>query len=162
MAYPLKDPVVTCKFDQKGNAWRSGRHGGTDFKAARGTEITAIGDGKVVYAGRAGWGPSYGLHVIVQHGDKRVIYAHLSRLNLQGIKDKKLSEGDVLGWSGATGNSFGPHLHLEARVAPYRYDLDAVDPMPLVTGKTDSDEDAPKPVKKASASPVKAKTNETN
>jgi murein DD-endopeptidase MepM/ murein hydrolase activator NlpD len=156
MANPTESGVITCKFDVKGKAWKSGRHGGVDFKAARGTPIHAIADGKVVYAGRAGWGPSYGLHVIVQHGDKRVIYAHLSSLNLQGLKDKTLAEGDVLGLSGATGNCFGPHLHLEARVAPYRYDVDAVDPMPLVTGHPATQEPNLKPVKKASTTPKKA------
>jgi murein DD-endopeptidase MepM/ murein hydrolase activator NlpD len=156
VGYPLKDPVVTCEFDTKGKVWRAGRHTGTDFRAARGTEIIAIADGKIVYAGRAGWGPSYGLQVIVQHGKHRVIYAHLSRLNLQGIKDKRLSEGDVLGWSGATGNAFGPHLHLEARVAPYRYNVDAVDPMPLITGETETKKTTPKPAKKASSSVKKA------
>ena len=160
MAFPIDNPFVTCKFGVKGKAWRSGRHGGVDFRAPRGTEISAIADGKVVYAGRAGWGPAYGLHVIVQHGDKRVLYGHLSRLNLKGLKDKKVSEGDLLGWSGASGNAMGPHLHLEARVAPYRYDVDAVDPMPIITGK-DEDDDAPKPAKKASSAPKKVETDAT-
>lgn len=156
MANPTESGVITCKYDVKGPKWKAGRHTGVDFKAARGTPIHAIADGRVVYAGRAGWGPSYGLQVIVQHGDKRVIYAHLSSLNLQGLKDKALKEGDVLGLSGATGNCFGPHLHLEARVAPYRYDVDAVDPMPLITDHPSTQEPKLKPVKKASATPKKA------
>lgn len=156
MANPTESGVITCKWDTKGPKWKAGRHTGVDFKAARGTPIHAIADGRVVYAGRAGWGPSYGLQVIVQHGDKRVIYAHLSSLNLQGLKDKALKEGDVLGLSGATGNCFGPHLHLEARVAPYRYDVDAVDPMPLISDHPSTQEPKPKPAKKASATPKKA------
>lgn len=159
MAFPIENPVITCKFDQKGRAWKSGRHGGIDFRAPRGTEITAIANGKVVYAGRGGgWGGAYGIHVIIQHGDNRVLYGHLSKLNTKGLKDKKVSEGDVIGWSGATGNVIGPHLHLEARKAPYRYDVDAVNPMPLIK---DEDDDAPKPVKKAAPAPEKVETDET-
>jgi murein DD-endopeptidase MepM/ murein hydrolase activator NlpD len=139
MALPTKTGTVTCPWDKKGKAWKSGRHGGIDYKAATGTEIYAIADGKIVYQGRgAGWGASYGLHVIVQHGDHRVIYAHLSKLHAANLRDRLVKEGEIIGLSGATGNCFGPHLHLEARKAPYRYDVDAVDPGPLVTPKTES------------------------
>ena len=161
MGYPVDEPFVTCKYDQKGNAWRCGRHTGVDFKAAKGTEVMAIEDGKVTYMGRnGGWGPSYGLHIIVQNGDHRVVYAHLSRLDLAALKDKKVSEGDVIGYSGSTGHSTGPHLHVEARKFPYRYDKDAINPMPLITGEPEPD-DAPKPAKKAATKPVKAKSDET-
>jgi murein DD-endopeptidase MepM/ murein hydrolase activator NlpD len=82
MALPTKTGVVTCGWDKKGKAWKSGRHGGIDYKAAVGAEIYAIADGKIVYQGRgAGWGASYGIHVVVQHGDHRVVYAHLSKLH---------------------------------------------------------------------------------
>jgi len=161
MSYPVEDPFVTCKYDQKGKLWRAGRHTGVDFRAPRGTVITAIGDGKVIYAGRGGgWGGAYGLQVIVQHGSHRVLYAHLSSINIKGLKDKKVKEGDLIGTSGATGNAVGPHLHLEARKAPYRYDVDAVNPMPLITGDTE-DDDAVKAVKKAHPSNKEAKANET-
>lgn len=160
MGSPVENPIVTCAWNKPGKAWRAGRHTGIDFKASRGTPIQAIADGKVVYRGRGGgWGAAYGIHVIVQHGKERVIYAHLSKLNTRNLKDRKVKEGEILGYSGATGNTFGPHLHLEARVAPYRYNVDAIDPMPLITGKTD--DDAPKPVKKASKSVAKVKADET-
>jgi hypothetical protein len=54
----------------------------------------------------------------------------------------------------------GPHLHLEARKAPYRYNIDAVNPMPLITGEPEPT-DAPKPAKKAAAAPVEVKDVET-
>jgi murein DD-endopeptidase MepM/ murein hydrolase activator NlpD len=66
----------------------------------------------------------------------------------------------LIGLSGATGNAVGPHLHLEARKAPYRYDKDAVNPMPIITGEPES-EDAPKPAKKASKSVAGPKADET-
>jgi murein DD-endopeptidase MepM/ murein hydrolase activator NlpD len=161
MGYPVDEPFVTCKYNQPGKRWRAGRHTGIDFRAPRGPEIKAIEDGKVIYAGRGGgWGGAYGVQVIVQHGDKRVIYAHLSTINIKGLRDKKVKEGDLIGLSGATGNAVGPHLHLEARKAPYRYDKDAVDPMPIITGEPES-EDAPKPAKKASKSVAGPKADET-
>lgn len=161
MSYPVDEPFVTCKYNQPGKLWRAGRHTGIDFRAPRGTQIKAIEDGKVIYAGRGGgWGGAYGLQVIIQHGNKRVIYAHLSSINIKGLRDKKVKEGDLIGLSGATGNAVGPHLHLEARKAPYRYDKDAVDPMPIITGEPEV-KDAPKPAKKASVSPVEAKADET-
>ena len=161
MGYPVDEPFVTCKWDQKGKLWRAGRHTGIDFRAARGTEIKAIDAGKVVYAGRGGgWGGAYGLQVIVQHGSHRVIYAHLSSINIKGLRDKKVAEGDLIGLSGASGNAMGPHLHLEARKAPYRYNVDAVNPMPLITGEPEPT-DAPKPAKKAASAPVEVKDVET-
>jgi murein DD-endopeptidase MepM/ murein hydrolase activator NlpD len=161
MGYPVDEPFVTCKWDQKGKLWRAGRHTGIDFRAARGTEIKAIDAGKVVYAGRGGgWGGAYGLQVIVQHGSHQVIYAHLSSINIKGLRNKLVEEGDLLGLSGATGNAVGPHLHLEARKAPYRYNIDAVNPMPLITGEPEPT-DAPKPAKKAAAAPVEVKDVET-
>ena len=161
MSYPVEDPFVTCKYDQKGKAWKAGRHTGVDFRAPRGTKITAIDKGKVVYAGRGGgWGGAYGLQVIVQHGDYRVIYAHLSSINIKGLRDKVVAEGDLIGLSGATGNAVGPHLHLEARKAPYRYNVDAVNPMPLITGEPEA-EPAPKPAKKAATAPVEVQADET-
>ena len=161
MSYPVDEPFVTCKWDQKGKLWRAGRHTGIDFRAARGTEIKAIDAGKVVYAGRGGgWGGAYGLQVIVQHGSHQVIYAHLSSINIKGLRDKKVAEGDLIGLSGASGNAMGPHLHLEARKAPYRYNVDAVNPMPLITGEPEPT-DVPKPAKKAASAPVEAKDVET-
>jgi len=161
MGYPVDEPFVTCKYNQPGKRWRAGRHTGVDFRAPRGTEIKAIEDGKIIYAGRGGgWGGAYGVQVIVQHGTKRVIYAHLSSINIKGLRDKKVKEGDLIGLSGATGNAFGPHLHLEARKAPFRYDKDAIDPMPIITGESESS-DAPKPVKKASKSVAEPKADET-
>jgi murein DD-endopeptidase MepM/ murein hydrolase activator NlpD len=161
MGNPVDDVFITCKWDVKGKKWKAGRHTGIDYRAARGTEIKAIADGKVVYCGRgAGWGGAYGLQVIVQHGDARVIYAHLSSINIKGLRSKIVKEGDLLGLSGATGNAVGPHLHLEARKAPYRYNIDAINPMPIITGEPEP-EDAPKPAKKASTTPKETKSDET-
>ena len=108
MSYPVDEPFVTCKYDQKGKAWRAGRHTGIDFRAPRGTEIKAIDAGKVIYAGRGGgWGGAYGLQVIVQHGSHRVIYAHLSSINIKGLRDKIVAEGDLIRLEGCADGDFG-------------------------------------------------------
>lgn len=135
MAQPTPTGAITCVYGKPGKAWSCGRHTGTDYKAAPGTPITAIADGKVIYQGRGGgWGAAYGIHVIIQHGDARVIYAHLSELKKQNLLDKVVKEGELIGLSGATGNCHGPHLHLEARKAPYKYDVDSFDVTTLISG----------------------------
>ena len=123
----FKAPVadkVTCEFGKKGHLWAAGFHTGVDYGSKRGTEVKAVADGIII---AANWGPAYGTQVIIQHGSHRFLYAHLdSKAPLAA--GTKVKQGQVIGHSGATGNAAGPHLHLEARTAPYRYAIDAVDP----------------------------------
>ena len=84
-------------------------HRGIDLAVAQGTPILAVQDGRVVSAGDAG---SYGLCVVIED-DKgyQSRYAHCSSLNVSaGLEVKR---GDVIAAVGSTGNSTGPHLHLE-------------------------------------------------
>lgn len=128
---PVKNPVISCEFGKKGTLWRAGYHTGVDYACKQGTEVVAVADGKVV---QTNWGAGYGIHVVIQAGIHRFIYAHLSKANWEGLKDGVVRQGEVIGWSGATGNVTGAHLHLEARKAPYRYAVDAVDPRKCVQG----------------------------
>lgn len=84
-------------------------HRGVDIAAAQGTPIKAIQDGRVVSAGDAG---SYGLCVVIED-DKgyQSRYAHCSSLSVTAGQEVK--RGDVIAAVGSTGNSTGPHLHLE-------------------------------------------------
>ena len=84
-------------------------HRGVDIAAAQGTAIKAIHDGRVVSAGNAG---SYGLCVVIED-DKgyQSRYAHCSTLSVSAGQEVK--RGDVIGAVGSTGDSTGPHLHLE-------------------------------------------------
>ena len=84
-------------------------HRGVDIAAAQGTPVAAIHDGKVVSAGDTG---SYGLCVVIED-DKgyQSRYAHCSSLSVSA--GQEVRRGDVIGAVGSTGNSTGPHLHLE-------------------------------------------------
>lgn len=84
-------------------------HRGIDLAVAQGTPILAVQDGRVVSAGDAG---SYGLCVVIED-DKgyQSRYAHCSSLNVSA--GQEVERGDVIAAVGSTGNSTGPHLHLE-------------------------------------------------
>ncbi len=86
-------------------------HNGLDFGVAVGTPIQATMDGKVVYAGWNNQG--YGNLVIVENGAYRTYYAHLDRIPV--TIGTTVTAGTVIGLSGNTGNSTGPHLHYEIR-----------------------------------------------
>jgi murein DD-endopeptidase MepM/ murein hydrolase activator NlpD len=88
-------------------------HKGVDLAAATGTPIKAVGDGKVVFAGRKG---GYGNVVILQHGNRYTsLYAHMSRFNAKKV-GQHIRQGDVIGYVGSTGLATGPHLHYEFQV----------------------------------------------
>lgn len=104
-------------------------HTGSDFACPSGTPIYAVKDGDVVISTdlvRAnGTYRSYGRYVVVAHNDGTMtLYAHMSsRAVSQG---QHVSQGQVIGYVGSTGNSTGPHLHFEVRingspVNPYPY-----------------------------------------
>ena len=64
----------------------------------------------VVTTACIGWGNGYGNHVVINHGDGfSTLYAHQSALNV--YEGQIVSQGDVIGYVGSTGNSTGPHLH---------------------------------------------------
>jgi hypothetical protein len=125
---------ITTPYGKPGKHWACGHHTGVDFAAPQGTPITAIADGKVLEA-KAGcsWGGAYGNAVIIDHGNGyHVMYAHMSQILIK--KGAKVTEGQLIGKVGNTGNSFGAHLHLEARVSPWLYGNKDVNPAVLLSG----------------------------
>ncbi len=86
-------------------------HVALDFGVPVGTPVKATLDGKVVYAGWNDQG--YGNLVIIENGPYRVYFAHLSKIPVK--VGEKVSAGMIIGYSGNTGNSTGPHLHYEVR-----------------------------------------------
>lgn len=98
-------------------------HNGIDIGVATGTPVKSTMDGKVVYAGWNNQG--YGNLVIVENGPYQTYYAHLSDVPVS-VGDT-VKAGSVIGLSGSTGNSTGPHVHYEVR-----YQTKAIPPASFV------------------------------
>lgn len=87
-------------------------HAGTDIGAQYGAEVTAAASGNVTIAT---FGSGYGNYVMIAHADGSVtLYGHMSSLAVSA--GQTVSQGDVIGYVGSTGNSTGPHLHFEVRI----------------------------------------------
>ena len=87
-------------------------HAGIDIAAAEGTPIRAADSGRVVLLG---WTGGYGNYTCIQHNSAlSTCYAHQSRYGTSN--GANVSKGQVIGYVGNTGHSFGAHLHFETRV----------------------------------------------
>jgi murein DD-endopeptidase MepM/ murein hydrolase activator NlpD len=87
-------------------------HAGTDFGAGYGSPIWAAKDGEVIFAG---WNGGYGNCVIIAHeGGLSTLYGHQSDIAVS--VGQEVSQGEIIGYVGSTGQSTGPHLHFEVRV----------------------------------------------
>ncbi|MFF0293545.1 M23 family metallopeptidase [Kitasatospora sp. NPDC004615] len=99
---------LSAVFGQPGAHWAA-RHTGIDFPVPSGTPVLAVTDGTV----STRWHPAYGRMATVTAPDgTRTVYGHLRSYR---ILHGPVRAGDVIGWSGNTGNSTGPHLHFEVR-----------------------------------------------
>ncbi len=107
LIYPINGPL-TSPF---GMRW--GRlHAGIDISAASGTPIRAADSGRVVLLGFTG---GYGNYTCIQHtSSMSTCYAHQSRFGTSS--GAAVRQGQVIGYVGNTGNSFGAHLHFEVRI----------------------------------------------
>lgn len=84
-------------------------HTGQDFPAPVGTPIYAVASGIVLSPTAGGWA---GINVVIQHGHGgSTLYAHMSRKVVR--KGETVRPGQLIGYVGNTGRSFGPHLHFE-------------------------------------------------
>lgn len=120
----IKDALVVNGQLQKAFDWpvrgrissnfgmRWGRmHNGIDIAVVTGTPVKAAADGRVTFSGNNG---DYGLLVIIDHGNGvETRYAHNSRL--VASVGQQVKRGDIIAYSGNTGNSTGPHVHFEIR-----------------------------------------------
>lgn len=118
---PIPPLSVTTPYGTPGD-WLLGFHTGDDYSThgLLGYHVQATHSGRVTYVGR-GQGAAYGLHVVVL-GPLRwvqVRYCHLSAADV--VEGQWVRRGDLVGRSGNSGNSSGPHLHYEERVRPFRY-----------------------------------------
>ena len=88
-------------------------HAGEDIGAPSGTPILAADSGVATVIPDNGNG--YGNYIMINHGGGRVtLYAHMSAFAISG--GATVTQGQVIGYVGSTGNSTGPHLHFEVRV----------------------------------------------
>jgi len=120
---PIKGATFTS-----GYGWRWGRmHEGNDFGTPTGTPLAAMSTGTVIFAGFQG---GYGNKVEIEYWDGTVsVYGHLSSISAS-VGDR-VAPGDIIGLSGNTGHSTGPHLHLEI----HPQGGNAVDPEPWLQRK---------------------------
>jgi murein DD-endopeptidase MepM/ murein hydrolase activator NlpD len=109
---PVISGVITTPYLQAG-AWAAGFHTGVDFAVPIGTPIKSITSGTVV---SARWDGAYGNVIIIRHDDGMYsLYAHLSQISVTA--GQRTTPSQEIGLSGSTGNSTGPHLHLEIRTS---------------------------------------------
>ena len=110
-ALPLGGYRITATFGSAGSLWSSD-HTGLDFAAPEGTPLVAIGAGVVTEVGYDG---AYGNKTVIELEDGTELwYCHQSSQTV-AVGDR-VAAGDVVGAVGSTGNTTGPHLHLEVRV----------------------------------------------
>jgi murein DD-endopeptidase MepM/ murein hydrolase activator NlpD len=129
MQLPLTRPIpnspITSGFGARMDPFlgRPAMHTGIDFRAASGSLARTTSGGTVISAGYNG---GYGNMVEVDHGNGiSTRYGHLSRIDV--TVGQVVAKGAVIGETGSTGRSTGPHLHYEVRV-----DGAAVNPMTFI------------------------------
>lgn len=118
LKWPLDKILVTqyfgkTDFAMKTNAYNGKGHNGVDFQAAPGTRVKASLDGVVMGTGdtdKVCKGASFGKWVLIRHSNGlSTLYAHLSLI--KAAEGQTIRTGEVVGYSGNTGYSTGPHLH---------------------------------------------------
>ncbi|TRV75046.1 M23 family metallopeptidase [Streptomyces sp. 130] len=120
---PVKQHGLSAYFGQAGVNWMS-VHTGIDFPVQYGTPVMAATDGTV----RTQYNSAYGNMAIVTMADgTETWYCHLSSTR---IRSGPVKAGDVIAYSGNSGNSTGPHMHFEVRPGGGA----AIDPLPWLRG----------------------------
>jgi murein DD-endopeptidase MepM/ murein hydrolase activator NlpD len=114
--YPVDFPRITSNFAP--NRYhpvlhRNRPHLGTDFGTGYGAPVKTTADGTVSFAG---WDGGYGNLIKIDHGNGyETRYAHLSRFAPSVRRGARVKQGQVIGYTGATGLATAPHLHYEIR-----------------------------------------------
>jgi murein DD-endopeptidase MepM/ murein hydrolase activator NlpD len=108
----VTSPFSTNRYHPILKTWRS--HKGVDYGGAVGDPVMATADGVISFAGFKG---HYGRAIIIQHGKKySTLYAHLSRFSKHIRSGRTVTQGQIIGYVGASGLATGSHLHYEFRV----------------------------------------------
>ena len=102
--------VVSAEFAERRGIKRR-KHFGVDLRAPRGTQVSAVQAGRVIFRGTK---RGFGRIVILDHGrDTLTYYAHLSDFAVG--HGERVGPGQTIGFVGQSGNATGPHLHFEVR-----------------------------------------------
>ena len=108
--------IISSRFGVRSSI-RSSAHTGLDIATSSGTPILAAASGTVTFSG---WKGSYGNLLVISHGNGvQTYYGHCSALYVSA--GATVSQGQTVAAVGSTGNSTGPHLHLEIRVDGVAY-----------------------------------------
>lgn len=113
---------------------RGSFHSGIDLVGDVGSHTLCVKEGQVTWAG---WQNGYGNCVEVKHIDENgetfyTFYAHMRNDSIVVSQGQQVSEGQILGTQGSTGNSTGDHVHFEIRKA----DKSKIDPAPYLFSET--------------------------
>jgi murein DD-endopeptidase MepM/ murein hydrolase activator NlpD len=109
---PVAHYRLTAAFGESGSSWQF-RHTGIDFQAPSGTPVRSVADAHVL---AVAYHPLYGRMVVLGTGSGATLwYCHLSHVSVD--EGERVVAGQRVGRVGTTGNSSGPHLHFEVRVA---------------------------------------------
>ncbi|GAA2130496.1 hypothetical protein GCM10009760_03080 [Kitasatospora kazusensis] len=124
LVLPVEAHGLSATFGAVGNRWAA-RHTGVDFPVPRGTPVHAVTDGTV----STRWNPAYGYMAAVTAADgTRTWYCHLGSYR---VRKGQVRAGDVIAYSGNSGNSTGPHLHFEVHPGG----AGPVDPLPWLIAR---------------------------
>ncbi|MEI7765716.1 MAG: peptidoglycan DD-metalloendopeptidase family protein [bacterium] len=132
LSWPLSYIYITSPFGTRWGAF----HAGVDFRASVGTQVMAMADGVISGSGNTDLtcaGASFGKFILIKYDNGLAsTYGHLSLISVSS--GQRVKRGEVVGYSGNTGYSTGPHLHVSV------YPKDAVDvkslPSKACVGKT--------------------------
>ncbi len=120
-------------------------HMGLDIGASAGSPIWAIAEGSIVYSSNSGWGNMAVITTKHKGSTWTHLYAHMNDADwnkykqYHATKGYKVARGEIIGGVGSTGQSSGPHLHLElvlsGTIDGKTYNNDIIEPISLSDGK---------------------------
>ena len=117
---------ITSAFGRRGNR----QHEGVDISVPIGTVIYAPINGTLTSKRQAG-GKGYGTYLLLKSGQTTLLFGHLNGTNgLHEGSSKSVKLGQIIGYTGNSGNSTGAHLHFE-----YRLNRIAVNPLNYISDR---------------------------
>lgn len=134
ISWPASPSTVSSPFGQR---WGK-LHRGLDFAVSTGTPIKTVAPGVVIQTNTEydGQMNGYGNVILIAHSINgttyTTLYAHLNSISVSA--GSTVNEGQVIGESGNSGNSTGPHLHFELHKGGWNGDSNAVNPRSYLPG----------------------------